>query len=53
MRVGPAVRLPYVFPNADLDLNEFPAVKAWMEKIVARPASRKGLDVPSKNSFLD
>jgi glutathione S-transferase len=37
----------------DLDLNEFPAVKKWTDKIVARPATRKGLDVPSKNRFLD
>lgn len=37
---------------AELDLNEFPAVKAWHDKILARPAVRKGLDVPSKNKFI-
>jgi glutathione S-transferase len=37
---------------ADLDLSEFPAVKAWHDKLLARPAVRKGLDVPTKNKFV-
>jgi len=40
-------------PWATIDLNEFPKVKAWMEKILERPAVKKGLDVPEKNTFLE
>lgn len=37
---------------ADIDLGEFPAVKAWYDKILARPAVQKGLNVPSKNKIV-
>eukprot|EP01023_Acetabularia_acetabulum_P004151 TRINITY_DN1173_c0_g2_i2.p1 TRINITY_DN1173_c0_g2~~TRINITY_DN1173_c0_g2_i2.p1 ORF type:complete len:298 (+),score=36.09 TRINITY_DN1173_c0_g2_i2:2-895(+) len=40
-------------PWATIDLNEFPKVKAWMEKILARPAVQRGMDVPEKNTFLE
>ena len=38
--------------RTDLDLTEFPAVKEWHDKLLARPAVRKGLDVPTKNKFV-
>ena len=38
--------------STDLDLTEFPAVKEWHDKLLARPAVRKGLDVPTKNKFV-
>eukprot|EP01025_Chloroclados_australasicus_P021352 TRINITY_DN2244_c0_g1_i1.p1 TRINITY_DN2244_c0_g1~~TRINITY_DN2244_c0_g1_i1.p1 ORF type:complete len:287 (-),score=13.83 TRINITY_DN2244_c0_g1_i1:245-1105(-) len=40
-------------PWATIDLNEFPHVKAWMEKILERPAVKKGMDVPEKNTLLE
>jgi GST-like protein len=30
-----------------VDLNDFPAVKAWFDKIYARPAVKKGMAVPT------
>jgi glutathione S-transferase len=34
----------------DIDLSkEFPNLKVWFDKIDARPAVKKGLDVPPKN----
>ncbi|KAL4972125.1 glutathione S-transferase [Aspergillus desertorum] len=41
---------PWVFQGADaldLDLNEWPHVKAWVEKIIQRPAVQKGLTTPT------
>lgn len=37
---------------ADLDLSEFPAVKAWHDKILARPAVCRGLDVHVNNNWV-
>jgi len=34
-----------------VDLDAFPNLKAWWERIAARPAVQKGLAVPSKGSF--
>ncbi|KAL4904022.1 hypothetical protein BDW74DRAFT_31539 [Aspergillus multicolor] len=39
----------WVFQGAaalDLDLGEWPHVKAWTERIVARPAVQRGLEIP-------
>ena len=33
-----------------VDLESFPNVKAWSERILARPAVQKGMNVPSKYS---
>jgi glutathione S-transferase len=34
-----------------VDLDSFPNVKAWWERILARPAVQKGLSIPSKSSI--
>lgn len=34
-----------------IDLDAFPNLKAWWERIVARPAVQKGLAIPQKGSF--
>lgn len=34
-----------------IDLESFPNVKAWLERLHARPAVQKGLAVPSKSGF--
>lgn len=36
-----------------IDLGEFPSVKAWAQRIYARPATRKGLNVPKEFPFAD
>jgi hypothetical protein len=40
-------------PWAGLDLDEFPSVKNWMEKIAARPAVKEGMDVPEPNALKE
>ena len=34
-----------------VELDNFPNVKAWWERISARPAVQKGLAIPTKSSF--
>lgn len=34
-----------------VDLDSFPNLKAWWERILARPAVQRGLLIPSKSSF--
>jgi glutathione S-transferase len=34
-------------PMAGLDIAQFPHVKAWLERVTARPAVQKGIAVPS------
>ncbi|USP77709.1 Disulfide-bond oxidoreductase YfcG [Curvularia clavata] len=34
-----------------IDLEAFPNVKKWLERILARPAVQRGLNVPSKSGF--
>lgn len=34
-----------------VDLDSFPSLKAWWERVLARPAVQKGLAIPSKSSF--
>lgn len=34
-----------------IEINNFPGVKAWWERVSARPAVQKGLSVPSKSPF--
>ena len=34
-----------------VEIDDFPNVKAWWERISARPAVQKGLAIPSKSSF--
>jgi glutathione S-transferase len=34
-----------------VDLDSFPNLKAWWERVLARPAVQKGLAIPSKSSF--
>lgn len=36
------------YENAEIELEQFPSVKRWSEQIEARPASAKGVSVPSK-----
>lgn len=38
--------MPVAF--ADLDLSEFPHVIAWHNRILERPAVKRGFDTPSK-----
>ena len=41
--------LPWVFRFEwqEIDLNDFPNVKRWYDKLMARPALARGMDVPS------
>jgi GST-like protein len=32
----------------DVELNDFPNVKRWYDKIGARPAVQRGMDVPKR-----
>lgn len=34
-----------------VEINNFPHVKAWWERVLARPAVQRGLDIPSKGGF--
>jgi len=34
-----------------VDLDSFPNLKAWWQRILARPAVQKGLEIPQKGSF--
>lgn len=34
-----------------VDLESFPNVKAWTERILARPAVQRGIEIPSKSPF--
>eukprot|EP00951_Prasinocladus_malaysianus_P031539 scaffold302702_cov47-Prasinocladus_malaysianus.AAC.1 len=34
---------------ANIDLDEFPAVKEWIERVKARPAVQRGITVPKSN----
>lgn len=34
-----------------VDIDQFPHLKAWWERIVARPAVARGLSIPQGNSF--
>lgn len=36
-----------------IDLESFPNVKKWWERISARPAVKRGLEVPSKSGFAN
>lgn len=36
---------------AAVELDDFPSVKAWWERIMARPAVQRGLCVPAKSGF--
>lgn len=36
---------------AGIDLDSFPSLKAWWERLLARPAVQKGLNIPSKSGF--
>lgn len=38
---------------AGVEIDEFPHLKAWVDRILARPASEKGRHVPSKHSALE
>ena len=39
--------------DAGVDINEFPNLKKWFDKIYARPAVKKGLEVPKKGALVD
>ena len=34
-----------------VELDDFPHLKAWWERINARPAVQKGISIPAKGSF--
>jgi glutathione S-transferase len=34
-----------------VDLDSFPNVKKWLERVQARPAVQRGLEIPSKSGF--
>ena len=36
----------FAAPWAGVELDDFPNVKKWMDKIAERPAVKEGLDVP-------
>ncbi|KAH8664177.1 glutathione S-transferase [Xylariales sp. PMI_506] len=38
---------------AGVDINEFPALKAWRDKLLARPGLEKGRNIPSPHKALD
>ena len=37
-----------IYPNAEIEISNFPNVSRWNDQIQARPASAKGVTVPSK-----
>ncbi|KAJ5200969.1 hypothetical protein N7449_005772 [Penicillium cf. viridicatum] len=39
-------------PWAGLDLDEFPAVKEWYERLLQRPSIRKGMNVPEPHGVI-
>jgi glutathione S-transferase len=38
---------------AGIDIEEFPTLKAWWQKIKGREGVQRGLDVPEKNKYKD
>lgn len=38
---------------ADVEIDEFPTLKAWSERMEARPAVIKGRDIPQKNMLAE
>jgi glutathione S-transferase len=34
-----------------VDLDAFPHLKKWWERVLARPAVQRGLEIPSKSGF--
>ncbi len=38
---------------AGIDIGEFPALNAWLEKMLARPGVEKGRNVPSRHTAFD
>jgi glutathione S-transferase len=36
-----------------IDINEFPTLKAWQERMLARPGVAKGRDVPEPSALLN
>lgn len=48
--IADIISFPWVFQGADaldLDLNEWPHLKKWNDKIIQRPAVQKGLATPT------
>lgn len=41
----------HILRFSGVNLDGFPSVKAWWERILARPAVKKGLEIPSKGGF--
>lgn len=38
---------------AGINIDDFPHLKAWLERVLARPASEKGRHVPSRHTALE
>lgn len=41
-----------ILQSEGFTIDDFPAVKKWWKKCLARPGVKKGLNVPNKNQFL-
>ncbi|PKC11149.1 hypothetical protein RhiirA5_497927 [Rhizophagus irregularis] len=44
LKINPNGKIPAIVDHKSID--EFPNLKAWIERIDARPATQKGLNVP-------
>lgn len=43
----------FAAPWAGVEVDEFPNLKKWMDKIAERPAVKEGLDVPEPNMMKE
>lgn len=41
----------HILRFSGIELDNFPNLKAWWERVLARPAVQRGLNIPSKSSF--
>ena len=39
--------------SAGIEINDMPHMQAWMKRIEARPAVKRGLNVPEQNPMQD
>ena len=43
----------FAAPWAGVDLDSFPNLKRWLDKVTERPAVKEGLDVPEPNQMKE